>query len=109
MIGRRIQDWTNQNIFVSSFDSENYPSYQNQSGPSKNQLQHIDEASTENTEKEFNDLVNVDEEGLEKGSITALQAIWLVYIKFYNMIIYISYYAKHFREFFTNIFIILGM
>lgn len=77
MIARRIQDWTNQNIFENSFDSDNFTSYQNQgSSQSKNQLQNISEESP--NKNEYNNIIEVDEEGLEKGTITSLQAIWFV-------------------------------
>lgn len=73
--GRRLQDWTNKNVFIGSFDEQNdLPSYQHSRAPSltpisseAEQNQEIDEA-----------VASVDPHCPEGKSITSLQAAWNV-------------------------------
>lgn len=65
--GRRIQDWTNRNLFVKSFESADIPSYQDSApGALSNEAVEVKHPKEE------------DPHGGSKTHITALQAAWNV-------------------------------
>ncbi|KAH7696712.1 CRE-UNC-4 protein7 protein [Aphelenchoides avenae] len=77
--GRRIQDWTNRNVFIKSFDSLNdlpLQSYQNQTSPG-NYAEGL--TDIEETKEEAQMPASGDGHGASDGKpITALQAAWNV-------------------------------
>lgn len=77
--GRRIQDWTNRNVFIKSFDSLNdlpLQSYQNET-PAANYPEGL--TGIEEAQEEVPKPMNGDGHGPTDGKpITALQAAWNV-------------------------------
>lgn len=96
MAARRIQDWTNKNIFVNSFDYSNFESYQNATFSSTNIQKNSSSIPIEKglsfELKECSSIIHptgilneppdnekvVDPHSIGSKSITALQAAWNV-------------------------------